>query len=61
MEVNNMKILLGALVAVTLLIGIAAAQPAEARCWWNGYEWQCWHPHHYWYRHHYWHPYGWYR
>jgi hypothetical protein len=26
-----------------LAIGTAAfAQPAEARCWWNGYSWHCW-------------------
>jgi len=50
-----MKILLGALTAVTLLVGVAATQPAEARCFWNGYAWQCWHPHHNWnWRHHYW-------
>jgi hypothetical protein len=54
-----MKFVLGALAAVTLLVGVAASQPAEARCFWNGYVWQCWHPHHYWYwRHH--HPGWWY-
>jgi hypothetical protein len=21
------------------------SSPAEARCWWNGFSWQCWHPH----------------
>ena len=42
-----MKYVLGALTAVMLLVGVAAAQPAEARCFWNGYGWQCWHPHHY--------------
>ena len=42
-----------------LLLGTAAfAQPAEARCWWNGYSWHCWHPYGGWYRHHYWGPYG---
>ena len=26
-----------------LAIGTASfAQPAEARCWWNGYSWHCW-------------------
>jgi hypothetical protein len=52
------------IVIVTLaafLLGTAAmAQPAEARCWWNGYAWHCWHPHAWWWRHHhpYWGPYG---
>ena len=52
-----MKILLGALTAVTLLVGIAATQPADARCFWNGYGWQCWHHPHYWgpgWHHHNW-------
>jgi hypothetical protein len=53
------KTILGALAAVTLLAGVAAAQPAEARCWSNGYEWHCWHPYHsgwhyHWY-YHWWH------
>jgi hypothetical protein len=56
-----MKFVLGALAAVTLLVGVAASQPAEARCYWNGYGWQCWHHPHYWgggwHRH--WHPHGW--
>jgi hypothetical protein len=46
-----------------LAIGTAAfAQPAEARCWWNGYSWHCWGgPHAWWWRHHhpYWRHYGW--
>jgi len=45
-----------------LAIGTAAfAQPAEARCWWNGYSWHCWSPHAWWWRHHhpYWRHYGW--
>jgi len=53
-----MKYLIGALTAVTLLVGVAAAQPAEARCFWNGAGWNCWnHPHEGWYHHHhhYWH------
>ena len=38
------KIVIATLVA--FLLGTAAtAQPAEARCWWNGYAWHCWHPH----------------
>jgi hypothetical protein len=36
-----MKILLTALAAVTLIGAVATATPAEARCWWNGYNWQC--------------------
>jgi hypothetical protein len=53
------NLLLAALAAVTL--GSAAMVPqADARCWWNGYGWHCWHPHGWWaYRHHYWHPYAW--
>jgi hypothetical protein len=41
------------------LFGTAAlAQPAEARCFWNGFAMECWHhPHHdWWARHHYWGP-----
>ena len=52
-----MRFILGALAAVTLLVGVAASQPADAACYWNGYGWHCWHPHHYGYshyRHHYW-------
>ena len=57
-----MKFVVGALAAVTLLVGVAASQPAEARCFWNGFAWQCWHhPHHYWggWRHHHHRAYGW--
>jgi hypothetical protein len=54
-----MKFILSALAAVTLLVGIAASQPAEARCFWNGFGWQCYHPYHHWgwgwHRH--WRPY----
>jgi hypothetical protein len=37
---------------------IALSNPAEARCWWNGYDWHCshhrnWHSWNYWHRHHY--------
>jgi len=52
-----MKYVLGALAAVTLFAGVASAQPAEARCFWNGYGWNCSHgPHHYWngWHHHHW-------
>ena len=54
-----MKTLLGALTAITLLVGLAAAQPAEARCFWNGFAMQCYHPHHHWFgwRHYYPEPY----
>ena len=55
-----MKFILGALAAVTLLVGVAASQPAEARCFYNGYGWTCWHHPHYWggwHRH--WYRHGW--
>jgi hypothetical protein len=64
---NPMKYILGALTAVTLLVGVAASQPAEARCFWNGFAWECFHRPHYgfygarhwdWDRPHYRH-YGW--
>ncbi len=50
-----MKFILGTL-AAAVLASVAFAQPAEARCRWDGYGWRCWHPHHqYWngYHHHY--------
>ena len=49
-----MRILLGALAAVTLLVGVAASQPAEARCFWNGFAMECFHHPHWGWRHHYW-------
>ena len=55
-----MRFIVGALAAVTLLVGVAASQPAEARCYWDGYVWHCWHPHYYgphyygWHHRHYW-------
>ncbi len=54
-----MKIILGAVAAVTLLVGVAASQPAEARCFWNGYAMECYRPYHgdWWWRHHYYRPY----
>jgi hypothetical protein len=68
-----MKFILGALAAVTLLVGVTASQPADAACYWNGYGRQCWHSHYYGYhpfygyqpyyygyqpyRHHYWRGY----
>jgi len=52
-----MKVILGSL-AAAMLFGAVWAQPAEARCFWNGFATVC--THHYWggpwHRH-----YGWYR
>lgn len=49
-----MKAILGALAAVTVLVGVAASQPAEARCFWNGFAMECYRPYHhhwgYWHR-----------
>ena len=42
-----MKAILSVLVAAGILAGVAVAQPAEARCWSNGYSWHC--SHHYYY------------
>jgi hypothetical protein len=42
--------------AVLLFAGLFWPQPAEARCWWNGFRTVCTHHH---YRHHWW--YGYYR
>jgi len=48
-----MKYILSALAAVTLLVGIGASQPAEARCFWNGFGWECVHHGPWWgHRHH---------
>ena len=44
-----MKTIATALAAI-ILSSLFWSQPAEARCWWNGYRWHCSH-----YRHHYWH------
>jgi hypothetical protein len=55
------KFVIATLAALTL--GTAAfAQPADARCWWNGFAWVCSHPVvHSWRWHHsawcHWHPY----
>jgi len=51
-----MKFVLGALTAIALFVGVAAAQPAEARCHWNGYAMRCWHAQSWWghHHHHYW-------
>jgi len=52
------RMALGALAAV--MLGSAALVPqADARCWWNGYAWHCWHPHGYWWHPYYYHPYAW--
>ena len=57
-----MKVVLGTL-AAAMLFGAVWAQPAEARCFWNGYGTVCTHhywgggPWHRWHRH-YWHR-GW--
>ena len=51
-----MKLILGALAAVTLLVGVAASQPAEARCFWNGFAMECYRPYPWWH-HHYYHHY----
>lgn len=50
-----MKIILGTL-AAAVLASVAFAQPAEARCAWNGFAWQCWGGPRYggWERHHHW-------
>jgi hypothetical protein len=62
------KMILGGFTA--LLLGTAALVPqAEARCWWNGFAWNCsyphrwWGPHTYWWHpwhHRYYHHYAWY-
>jgi len=46
-----MKFILGALGAVALLVGVAASQPAEARCFWNGFAMECYHSPHFGYMH----------
>lgn len=44
-----MRFVLGALAAVTLFAGVAASQPADARCFWDGFATVCVH-----HRHHFW-------
>ena len=41
-----MKYIVGALAGVTLLAGVAASQPAEARCFWDGFNQVCVQRHH---------------
>ena len=36
-----MKIMLPALAAAMLIGAVATATPAQAKCWWNGFGWQC--------------------
>jgi hypothetical protein len=45
-----MKYVLGA-VAAALLVGATFVQPAQARCFWNGFAMECFHSN----------PYGWHR
>jgi hypothetical protein len=58
-----MKFVLGAVAAVSLLVGATAIQPAAAqgRCWWNGYSWVCRGHHWGWRHHHQWCDWGWHR
>jgi hypothetical protein len=50
-----MKLIMSTIAAL-MLLGAVAAQPAEAACAWNGYGWECWHPHWGgWGWHHHWH------
>ena len=53
-----MKTIATALAAI-ILSALFWSQPAEARCWWNGYRWHCTHYRHYWSGHYY--PYRYYR
>ena len=46
-----MKFILSALGAVALLVGVAASQPAEARCFWNGFAMECYRSHDFGYFH----------
>ena len=51
-----MKFLLS-VIAAAMLLGAAMSTPAEARCWWNGWSWECG-PGYGYYRPYY-RPYGW--
>ena len=46
-----MRFVLGA-VAAALLAGVAFVQPAEARCFWNGFAMECYRPAPYWHERH---------
>lgn len=54
------KLIFATLAALTLTTAVFA-QPADARCWWNGFAWVCNRPvAHYWYRPAWrWHAPGW--
>src|SRR6266403_93206 len=43
--------------AIVMLSGLFWSNPAEARCWWNGYRWHCTHYRPYWSGHYYPHRY----
>jgi len=43
--------------ASIVVAGLLWSQPAEARCWWNGYRTVCTHHRHHWYGYHYYRPY----
>lgn len=45
--------------AFVMFAGLFWPNPAEARCWWNGYRTVCTHHRHYWSGHYY--PYRYYR
>jgi hypothetical protein len=45
--------------AFVMLAGLFWPNSAEARCWWNGYRWQCTQYRHHWSGHYY--PYRYYR
>jgi hypothetical protein len=52
-----MKLVLAVFVAAPLFVGVVAVQPAEARCFWDGFSYECYHPyggywHRPWWRHH---------
>ena len=47
------KLVFAAIGAVALSV-VALSNPAEARCWWNGWSWHCWHHPYRWHSWHYW-------
>lgn len=60
-----MKMFFAAVALSAALVGISAGS-AEARCWWSGYGWHCWHPgplygYRHWYGGYYRHHWGWQR
>jgi hypothetical protein len=52
-----MKFLLS-VIAAAMLLCAAMSTPAEARCWWNGWGWEC-APRYWGYYRSYYRPYGW--